>query len=58
MAEQQDTLSELKQNLIEYVQLQLGSQIPQCKFCPTKEQFAGKKLFAVSKKLNSISGFD
>ena len=27
MAEQQDTLSQLKQNLIEYVQLQLGSQI-------------------------------
>ena len=27
MAEQQDTLSQLKQNLLEYVQLQLGSQI-------------------------------
>ena len=26
MAEQQDTLSQLKQNLIEYVQLQLGDR--------------------------------
>jgi hypothetical protein len=32
--------------------------IPQCKFCPTKVQFAGKKIFAVSKKINSVSGFD
>ena len=32
--------------------------IPQCKFCPNGSQFASKKIFAVSKKINSVSGFD
>ena len=36
----------------------INDVIPQCKFCPTATQFAGKKIFAVSKKINSVSGFD
>jgi hypothetical protein len=32
--------------------------IPQCKFCPTNEQNANRKLFAVSKKINAVSGYD
>jgi MoaA/NifB/PqqE/SkfB family radical SAM enzyme len=36
----------------------IDDMIPQCKFCPTDKQLSGKKLFAVSKKINSVSGFD
>lgn len=32
--------------------------IPQCKFCPINESGGNKKLFAVSKKAGSVSGYD
>lgn len=32
--------------------------IPQCKFCPTNEENANKKLFAVSKKSGATSGYN
>ena len=34
----------------------IDNPIPQCKFCPTK--FSMTKLFAVSKKAGSVSGYD
>jgi hypothetical protein len=43
MAEQQDTLSVLKQNLIEYVQLQLGSQIIDLELDPAHYEAAYTK---------------
>jgi hypothetical protein len=43
MAEQQDTLSQLKQNLIEYVQLQLGSQIIDLELDPAHYEAAYAK---------------
>ena len=43
MEEQQDTLSQLKQNLIEYVQLQLGSQIIDLELDPAHYEAAYAK---------------
>lgn len=43
MAEQQDTLSELKQNLIEYCQLMLGNQIIDLELDPAHYQTAYQK---------------
>ena len=43
MAEQQDTLSQLKQNLIEYAQLQLGSQIIDLELDPSHYEAAYTK---------------
>ena len=43
MAEQQDTLSELKQNLIDYVQLQLGAQIIDLELDPEHYEAAYQK---------------
>jgi len=43
MAEQQDTLSELKQNLIEYCQLMLGDQIIDLELDPAHYEIAYQK---------------
>jgi len=43
MAEQQDTLAELKQNLIEYVKLQLGDQIIDLELDPAHYESAYQK---------------
>ena len=43
MAQEQDTLSELKQNLIEYAQLQLGSQIIDLELDPSHYEAAYQK---------------
>jgi hypothetical protein len=47
MAEQQDTLSQLKQNLIEYAQLQLGSQIIDLELDPSHYEAAYQKTIGV-----------